>query len=159
ALGRATYEALQMDRGIANHLAEALGLSSRQNPLVLQLSGPSGGLGIPFELMRDGEDYLCFRQAMTRELSQQGAPTRRRTQPFRRFLKDLKKSGKRLRVLIVGSNSNGEVPMVTQEAEELTKLIRIAGVRVGLDPQVTTLTGADADYSKVVQTLEEGVFH
>lgn len=159
SLGRTMYEALQQDRGIANHLAEALGLSSRQNPLMLQFCGPSAGLGLPFELMQDGDEYSCFRHVIVRELFQQGASTRRRTQPFRRFLKDLKKSGRKLRVLVVGANSDGNIPKVEEEAHELSELFKTEGTRLGLQPQVTTLTGAGAEYSKVIHALEEGEFH
>jgi CheY-like chemotaxis protein len=162
SLGRATFEALQRDRRIATDLDRARTLSDARNPLWLELSGPSSGLGIPFELMHDGNDYLCFETVLTRRLAQEALPLTRKTEPFSSFLADLAKTGETLRILLVGANVDGKIPAVDIEVAELAQEVEVEVRRLGLKPRVDVLTGAAATWEAVGDRLRHGgyqVFH
>lgn len=160
ALGRDTYDALQQDRRLAIDLTRARELSwpSRsENPLWLQMNGPSTGLGVPFELMRDANDYLCFDHILTRKVSHEGLPLSRK-EPFHRFLAGLRPEP--LRVLLVGaSDIHGRLTAVDQEIAETEAEIRLETSRLGLPVQIETLTGERATWKNVREALQEGGFH
>jgi CheY-like chemotaxis protein len=162
SLGRATFGALQSDRRIAADLDRARTLSDTRNPLWLELSGPSSGLGIPFELMHDGNEYLCFETVLTRKLAQEALPLTRKTEPFSSFLADLAERGETLRILLVGANADGNIPGVEAEVAELAQEIEIEVRRLGLHSRVDVLTGADTAWESVRDRLQHGgyqIFH
>jgi hypothetical protein len=159
SIGQATLEALKQDRRIAADLDRVRALSDSRIPLWLEMSGPSAGLGIPFELLHDGDDYFCLHHILTRRLSQEELPLQRKTESFRRFLTDLAASGERLRVLLIGANSDGKIPAVEAEVTELAEEIRIEVQRLGLEPRIDVLTGNAATWEAVRDALHSGGHH
>jgi CheY-like chemotaxis protein len=159
SLGRATFEALQRDRRIGADLDRARTLSSARNSLWLELSGPSSGLGIPFELMHDGNEYLCFETVLTRKLTQEALPLTRRTEKFSTFIADLAKRSETLRVLLVGANADGKIPAVYAEVTDLAKEIELEIRRLGLKVRVDVLTGAATTWEIVSDRLQHGGYH
>lgn len=162
SLGQASYEMLQRDRRIASDLDRARALSHARNPLWLEFSGPSNGLGIPFELMHDGNEYLCFETVLTRKLAQEALPLTRKTEPFYRFLADLVKRGETLRVLLVGANADGKIPGVETEVAELAKEIELEVRRLGLKLHIDVLRGSATAWEIVRDRLQHGgyqIFH
>jgi DNA-binding NarL/FixJ family response regulator len=159
SVGKATFAALQMDRRIAADLDRARALSDARNPLRLELSGPSAGLGVPFELMFDGNEYLCLDTVLTRKLAQEELPLTRKTEPFSTFLADLSKKGEALRLLLVGANTDGKIPLAETEVSELVKEIGVEVRRLGLHSQVDVLSGTAATWETVRDRLRNGFYH
>jgi CheY-like chemotaxis protein len=159
SLGRSIFAALQLDRRIAADLDRARALSDARTPLWLEFTGPSSGLGIPFELMHDGNEYLCFDTIITRKLAQQELPLMRKTEPFSSFLADLVKKNEALRILLVGANDDGDIPAVGTEVAELAKEIEIEVGRLGLEVEVDVLVGAEASRETLSDKLQHQSYH
>lgn len=157
-LGDEIYNALLGDREISDHLSAAFALNDLANPLLLQFAGPAFGLGLPFELLRKGNEYLCFHHVLTRKLAQEGMSPTKNTKPFYRFLLNIAEK-KPLCALVVGANGNGELPMVEEEALLVAKQIKIEAARLGLAPEIRILIGPDATFSEVTKALGNGGFH
>lgn len=130
----------------------------------IQFSGPATGLGIPFELLRD-EDYLVTRHIMTRRLPHGGE----KRESFRDYVTALAASAeaardqtREFRALVVGSNSDGNIPQVEDEAKAIHSTLNQCLGELGLKYHVELLTGEAAAYSRVKMALETGdydMFH
>jgi CheY-like chemotaxis protein len=161
-IGDDIYEAISEERRIHGDLVAARALARRFSDLRLRFAGPAPGLGVPFELLRDEEDYLGLSHVLTRRIIRQGGG--RRPNPFHRFIGALceeRESPHRqpLRVLVVGSNSDGWIPAAEAEAGSLALAIEGDLQRLGLESQVVLLSGAEATYARVSEALRDGKFH
>jgi CheY-like chemotaxis protein len=159
SLGVALYKAVTDDRTIHGDLVAARALADRFSDLVLQLSGPSVSLGVPFELLRDNDDYLGLKYILTRRLVLPGGNQSRKPEPFHGFLSALIQRKEALRILVVGANSDGNIPAAEAEATELTLSLRESLTRLGLRHEVMPLIGPDASFGNVTQALRSGRYH
>jgi CheY-like chemotaxis protein len=157
SIGNATYNALTADRDVLGNLKAARALARGQGDVWLQFSGPSVGLGTPFELMRDevGEPVVLT-HILTRQITPLAA---RKSEAFHDFINELLKNGESLHMLIVGANSDGRIPAAEEEAVRLKWLIEANLYLLGIRHSVKLLTGTEADYKNVKQALREGNYH
>jgi CheY-like chemotaxis protein len=159
AIGVAVYTTLAKDQRILGDLVAARALAQRFSDLWLQFSGPSVGLGVPFELLRDGNDALGLAHILTRRLTQTGVSLSRKPEPFYDFLKSLLDEGERLRILIVGANSDGAIPSAEVEATTLADEIKASLGRLGIRHTIDLLVGDAANYGRIRKSLREGHYH
>lgn len=160
SIGKTVYEALARERRILEYLSVARALTRKRfSDLWLQFSGPAVGLGVPFELLRGegGEtDYLVLNHLLTRRLAEIDT---RKPEPFYKFIDDLRKQGEKLRILIVGANSDGNIPEAEEEATLLAHEIQSSFRSLSIVPEIDLLLGKEANYTKVKQALHEGRYH
>ncbi|MGH9801722.1 MAG: response regulator, partial [Blastocatellia bacterium] len=121
----------------------------------LQFSGPAKILGVPFELWQNAGNYLCRHHPLTRRYEIHGLA--QNTSTFHGLLESLRNG--RLRVLVVGSNSDGNVPAVDEEAELVAETINEETQRLGLNCGVKLLKSSQADYDTVCGELKNGGYH
>lgn len=159
AIGKALYETLMDDRRISDDLAAARALAKRSEDLVLQFRGPAVGLGSPFELLHDGGKYLSFNHILTRRLVHGGPSISRKPEPFHVFLKSLLDKNESLRILIVGANSDGNIPAAEAEAAAIEQAFEADLQRLGIAHEIHTLKGDQASYGEVSEALSEGGYH
>lgn len=158
SIGNAIYNAVTADRDIHGNLKAAQALARVHDDVWLHFSGPPVGLGIPFELMRDEEEEpLALTHIITRHMTSSGTT---KTEPFHDFINNkLLKDQERLRMLIVGANSDGRIPAAEQEAERLKDLIEADLRLLGIDCDIRPLIGMDAQYENVRRALRDGDYH
>lgn len=169
SIGRATYKGLAEQQHILTGLAAAQALVEAQPlaaastvskiPLWLQFSGGATDLSVPLELLHDGNDYLVFNHIVTRGLTQSGPFLSRKAGLFHEFLSGLAKKLGELRVLIIGVNGDGGIPVAEQEAKALGKAIKGELQDLGLTHRVTTLVGDNANYANVERALRQDGYH
>jgi DNA-binding response OmpR family regulator len=158
ALGEELYRVLMGDPSVGAAMMLGSELSSRHDPAVIQFNGDGAVLGVPFELLTDGNDHLCFEHIIVRRLTLEGPPTKK-GEAFHNFLDGVARSGEPLRVLLVASDSDGSIPLVDAEViavrNHLANVLDALGVRVAFDVLLT----ADATYHAVTQRLKSGQHH
>ncbi|MCG8353067.1 MAG: CHAT domain-containing protein [Chloroflexales bacterium] len=159
SIGEQLYRALLSDQRILGDLNGVRALAGHPKQLLLRLSGSAEGLGVPFELLHDGDDYLGFQCIVTRRCIPPGQQHFRKPERFHAFIEGLRHQHETLRVLIVGANSDDNIPAAEQEAEELATAISVDLERLGISARVTLLVGAEASYEKVSTSLREGNYH
>jgi hypothetical protein len=159
SIGQAIYDVLSSDRRVFADLLMARTLPIHAKDLRLQFTGPAVGLGIPFELLRTGRDNLALKHVLTRRVIQEGDSYTHRLESFRAFIEERWKAKAPLRVLIVGSNSDGKIPAAEIEADTLATAINDDLKRMGITPEITALTGERATYNEVCSALSDGRFH
>jgi DNA-binding response OmpR family regulator len=158
SLGKATYEMLGQDQRILIDLRTAQALAKPTDDLWLEFSGPTTSLGAPFELLRDS-DYLTFAHVMTRRLVLPNSTSLHNVQPFHVIVEKLLKEKQRIKVLVVGANSDGEIPTAETEAETVGDLIENQLKHYAADSEVTVLSGKQAEYKNVCDALAFGGYH
>ena len=108
------------------------------------------------ELMRDDADYLCLSHIMTRRLVGREHRMNEKAESFYRFIRNLARKGKPLRVLIIGANSDGEIPKAEEEARELESQMKSELKCMGMTEDTITLTGSDLTLDNVRSILASG---
>lgn len=156
SIGNEVYQVVSSDRRILGDLTSGRKLADRSSDLWVRFRGPAVGLGIPFELLRNEDDYLALNHILTRKLPQDYS---RKPEPFSAFLETLVEQGEPLRLLIVGANSDGTIPSAEEEAASLASDIDTDLRCLGIMPDITLLTGVDATYDNVRQTLQDDRYH
>lgn len=162
SIGDEIYEALSADPGVRNSLIAGQALVQHPRDLWLQFSGPPMGLGIPFELLHNGDYYLSYNHILTRRLLQSSPRPSRKTRPFHALLAGLLKQRETLRFLIVGANVDRQIPGAEAEAISLKGTIESDLKQLGIAHHVDLLLGTDASYGKVREMLHNGryqIFH
>jgi CheY-like chemotaxis protein len=159
SIGDAIYQALAREQRILGDLVAARALADRFSDLWIQFSSPPVGLGLPFELLRDGDDFLGYAHILTRRLHQTGPTFSRKPEPFHAFVEALLKDNKTLRVLVVGANSDGAIPEAEREATEIAAAIKRDLDYLGITSEVLLLAGRNASYARVSHELSEGRYH
>jgi CheY-like chemotaxis protein len=157
SIGKAVYEALARERRILENQSVARALTQQRfGNLWLQFSGPAMGLGVPFELLRDEGDYLVFKHVLTRRLLEVDT---NKPQPFYKFIENLHKDQAKLRVLIVGTDTDKQIPAAESEATELAKAIEADLKCLSIVPHIELLLGNEATYTRVREELHNGDYH
>jgi len=157
-LGRELHTALMSDENIAKAVIHGRNLSTRDNPAVIQFVGDGAVLGVPFELLTDGNDYLCFENIIARGLTSDGPPTKK-GEPFHEFIAQLAERGEPLRILLVACNSDGKIPQVDVEAAAVRRHLERALDALGIKPLFDDLRGLDATHKAVTERLRSGRHH
>jgi CheY-like chemotaxis protein len=159
SIGSTLYKLVTEDRSIHGDLVAARALAERFSDLAIHLSGPSVSFGMPFELLRDNDDYLGLKHILMRRLVLPGGGQSRKPEPFYGFLSALLQRKEALRILVVGANSDGAIPAAEQEATTLMHSLRESLTRLGIQHDVTALIGPDASFGNVTQALRSGRYH
>lgn len=163
SIGAAVYRTLVDQQLIFSLLsaAQAFTSSSAASSLGLQFSGPPSGLGVPFELMRDEDEYFALKHILTRRLSQGGPRFTQKSDPFFRFIEKLIKKDESLRILIVGANIGGNIPAAEEEASRLADSMRSDLSLLGIPHEITLLLGDNVRYQKLSEALHDNqhIFH
>ena len=158
SLGNAAYAMLGQDQRILSDLRAAQALAKPTDDLWLEFSGPAMSLGVPFELLRD-TDYLTFAHVITRRLELPTSTFLRNVQPFHITVEKLLKEKTRIKVLVVGANSDGQIPAADIEAETVAAMIEDQLKHYAAASEVTLLRGRQAEYSNVSEALTFGGYH
>lgn len=158
ALGKDIYDTLCSEPGIARAFAIAEAQSRQFGELWLQFCAMPLQLGVPFELLHNGADYLARSHLLTRRVIRNG-PSSRGALPFYKFLADLLKRAIRPRILIVGANSDGNIPEAENEAERLKATIESDLNELAIASSIDLLIGKDASYDNVSDALRNGHYH
>lgn len=161
SIGKAIYNSLAADRDVLGHLKAARAMARSPGDVWLKFSGPSIGLGIPFELIRDETSLpLALNHILSRRITSPLADgMTRKLEPFHEFVGEFQKSRRTLRVLIVGANSDGRIPAAEQEASQLKELIEAKLDALGIKHKVELLNGSEASYERVCQALGAEKYH
>jgi ActR/RegA family two-component response regulator len=159
SIGDQFYRSLIEEPRILGDLTTARNLAPRPEQLWVQFSGPPGGLGLPFELLRDEDIYLGLSHILTRRLLQPGPTFSRKPEPFHAFVEGLLRRREPLRALIVGANSDGSIPKAEQEASALATEIRDDLDRLAIPHEVRLLVGQEASYAAVRRELGYRHYH
>jgi CheY-like chemotaxis protein len=162
SLGRALYKILSKEPSIVEGLKAAY---LDPADLWLQFRGPARGLGVPFELLHDGVDYLAFRHVLTREVESVSGSFKRAS--FQKFIRSFLGGQVLLRILIVGVDDNDDKPSkytIQEEAEMLYRVNENELKCLGIRPDIRLLTGKEATSSRIGAELQDGrggyhIFH
>jgi CheY-like chemotaxis protein len=158
-IGKAVCRVLAGEQQIWGDFKSAQGLAKKAGDLWLRFIGPAPVLGIPFELMRDENDYFGHVHVIMRRLIQPTSVHSRKVEPFHAFISELRRHKTQLRVLIVGANSDGLIPAVDVESAALKTLFVDALQSLGIPHEVVLLIGTNAHYDNVRRALSDGRFH
>lgn len=158
--GRALFDELQRQPKFAELLRSATVQVQTDSGFLLQLLSPAAGLQLPFELLHDGEDFLCLKHSILRRVGGLGADFRRPNQELAKLIQALKKAGSTFRILIVAAQSqhsplpsiDAEITIVSELAQQ--GLQKLLGVRV----ETRILAGPAASIQGVREAIQDG-FH
>lgn len=162
SVGKAVYEALIKERDLLGKLVASRIFANAANPLWLEFTGTASGLGIPFELLRDENQYVFAQHhILTRRIQFEGFNTTRKTETFHQLVEKLIARQEPLQVLIIGANSDGRIPAAEAEARQVRQSLfaQMSVLGVTQEDSVTLLVGADAAYENVFRVLEENNYH
>lgn len=159
SIGSEMYKTISKEQRVQSELISAQRHAQNPKNLWLQFSGPAIALGIPFELLHNGDEYLARMHVLTRRIIQTGPTAWRKTESFHAFVSGLLKLNRRLRILIVGANSDGSIPDAEIEAESLKSTIESDLRQLGIPHEITLYLGAQANYVQVSAALQSGRYH
>lgn len=159
SIGEQLHKLLERDAGIFSNLVVAGALPDRPKDMAIEFSGPAECLGVPFELIRNGDDYLGMKHSLTRRLIKLPGSLSRSTKPLYAFVSTLVEDGVPLRLLVVGANSDGNIPAAEAEAAALAAALRADLERLGIGHEVTELIGDAATVEEVRRALGSGHYH
>jgi len=114
-----------------------------ENNAFLQLDIDQQMEGLPWEALNDGRDFLSTRMCFSRVLGSKSSSGR-----ARRF------NGEKLGILLVGSDSRGDLPGVACEVANIAQLLS----RAGFD-KIEVLEGPKATRQNVLKALNSGRFN
>ncbi|HYX72337.1 MAG TPA: CHAT domain-containing protein, partial [Nitrososphaera sp.] len=159
SIGAAIYNSLAKEGHVLADLTSARALAQRLDNLWLQFSGPAVGLGIPFELLRDADDYLSLDHVLTRRIIKAGGSFSRNLESFHQFINRVQEDSEILRILIVGANYDGNIPAAEAEAVSLYEAMEADLQRLGIAHEIRLLVGNEATYSRLREELRQGGYH
>ncbi|HVE72818.1 MAG TPA: CHAT domain-containing protein [Thermoanaerobaculia bacterium] len=158
-IGRELYQTLMKQPNLAEVLIRGGDFTSRQDPTVIQFTGNAPALGVPFELLTDGSDYLCFEQIIVRRLATDGLRPTQKGEPFHEFVATLAQTRQPLRVLLIAANTDGKIPHVDRELAEVRSHLENALKALGIEPLIHDVRGKDATYENCRKLLQSGRYH
>lgn len=156
-LGIRLHEEFMRQPTIAQYLTGA-SVQVPDHHLLLRFLSPATSLGVPFELLHDGEDFLCQKHPVTRRVAGLGADLRRPNQPLQALLRQIKKDGKAFRLLIVAAQLNeAPLPSISTEVEMVEELTRTElENHFGLRLDATVLTDTSANFGGAREAISKG---
>jgi len=162
SIGAAMYQTIASQRQIISLLsaARAFAASRLESSLSLQFSGPPSCLSVPYELMRDEDNYFAFSNLLTRRLSPGGARFTTKSDPFSSFIRKQLEKNEPLRILIAGADTDGSVPAVGDEVSYLADSIKSDLRILGIPNEITVLAD-NVSYLRLSEALRDGqhIFH
>lgn len=156
-LGDTLFQTIAREPKLYDKWASARALAPDRTDLWVRFRGPSTGLGVPLDLMREGAEYFCLQQILTREIDRAGLA--QPAVPFSQFLQELAVEGRSLRVLLAAANSDGKIPGVDQEVSILEAEIGSDLARLGVACEITALKSSEATYARLKAELRDGRYH
>ncbi len=156
SLGDDVYEDLSGDKQFLENFTRGQTVSQSSEDLWINFSGPANVLGVPFELIRVGNDYLCYQHILIRGITGYRIKS---IKPFHEFIEELNEQDETLHILIVGSNSDGEIPVAELEASRVTQILESSLSYLGIKVEITCLLEKNASYENVSSVLRSGKFH
>lgn len=158
SIGLDIFHILEADRRILGDLIAAQALAQHFSDLWIQFSGPPSCLRVPFELLRDEDEYLGLSHILTRRAFGRSRTSSRKPGPFNSFISNLVRRGDPLRILFVEGGSNALLPL-RGGINSIVKAIQTDLEHLGLANEVTLLSGEDANYEGVSDALSSGRYH
>jgi hypothetical protein len=104
-------------------------------------------LELPWELMHDGEEFLCLEQPLTRMPLGRAFPRRRRL--------SFPVQGDRVRALFVAADPAGDLPGAVAEVDAVTSALQ---ERWGSSLKIEVLKGSDASGRRLNEELRSGAY-
>lgn len=138
-------------------VTEGLATTTKPNDVWLQLSGPANGIGVPFELLHDGNEYLVFKHIVTRRIVP--ASNSHKLVSFQKFIRSFQGGQVPLRILLVGVDSDQSIPYAEQEVESLELAMKNELKSLGIRNHIKSLVGAKATRANVSSALRDGNYH
>lgn len=161
SVGDTLYQSLKSHSSFSNNFQIGKSEIAHRHSRTMQIvfRGPPEGIGMPFELLYNNE-YLLLEHPISRYIVRQDEPVTP-AQRFYEFLRECRAKGKQIRVLVVGANSDGNIPAAEQEAIEVAENLRRISTQLGIKPQldVRLFVGADATHQRIVDELNTGSYH
>lgn len=156
SLGSVVYQKLSSENHFLENLTRSQTIVQNSSDLWIHFSGPAPLLGVPFELINDGNEYLCRNHVFIRSLTGYKV---RAIKPFHEIIEEFYNTKQTLQILIVGSNSDGSIPEAEVEAKQIKNQLKLSLQCLGLKSEITMLTGKEATYENVVEKLRSKKFH
>jgi CheY-like chemotaxis protein len=155
AIGKQIFDALFNERLLLENLTKTLTKANSTDDVWICVQGSANALGVPFELMHNEKGYLSHRHIFTRKLNGYDISNKK---GFHQFIDDLGE-GEKLRVLIVGSNSDGTLSRVEEEIELVRNEIEKSLNHIGIEPAIACLSTEEATHRRVSEELKSGEYH
>jgi CHAT domain-containing protein len=126
---------------------------------VLRFVGPASGLGIPFELLGEGEEggAWCLRRVIFRQLELTDHVSHK-TQAFSRLIAHLLEKKEELRILFV-AGSGARTYVYDSEIEALAEEVKADLRGLGLSCRVSMVPSSLASVSFLRQVIRDGRHH
>ena len=115
-------------------------------------------IGLPFELLFDGREYIALRHPLARTISDITLAGAEAVQPFSAHLASLASRGGRLRILLIEANTSLSLDNVHKEVEVLTSLFHRELRESLVEKEVTVVRSEEATYDEVARLVEVGQF-
>jgi DNA-binding response OmpR family regulator len=154
AIGTAVAEALKQDQRVYADLNTAMALASQRHQLCLEFIGPPETLGLPFELLLLGSNYLATSHVISRRIE---SPMSRKLESFSKFIRDLATAKAPLRILLISSNVDGCIPAVELEIDTLSSLLCRELDQLGLKYKIEIMK--DPQHDILVEALQKNEYH
>ena len=156
SIGKEIFSLLFSEKKFLENLSKAAANANSSGDLWIRINGSPSALGIPFELLHNDRYYLAQRHIFYRSLTGYELKNKK---PFHAFLRGLSDNNETLRVLIVASNSDGEIPRVEDEARIVRNEIETSMKFFGIKLKITFLSTGVNSYDKVSSELKSGNYH
>jgi CheY-like chemotaxis protein len=163
SIGSALYQTLARNQQLVALLstARALAANNSSGEVALRFIGAPAYLSVPYELIRDEDNYFSLAHPLTRGVSQGGPRFSTKSDQFFRFLKKQVEREEPLRILLASANSDGKIPSVEREVSVLAESIKADLKVLGIDNEITILNGGDLSFDNLREALRDGqhIFH
>lgn len=119
----------------------------------------ANGFFLPFELLHDGNEYLLQNYSILRYMRSRAFFGHRLT--FAGFIQSSIRNQTQLRILIIGSNSDGRIPKAEYEAIQVRERLStiLSQLNITPKPMIRLMVGAEANYEDVVSELLSQQYH
>lgn len=131
--------------------------ATQENPenLSIVFDGPRNYLGMPYELLHDGQVPLVVRHPLCRQVT--GVEVRH-PESFNTFLQGLRHSPQPLRVLLIASDTSNNLS-ADREVIGLKNLIELKAKMLDMAVEIEIVSTAKASVTAVQQKLESRSYH
>ena len=158
SLGQLLYERLFEASPTLIGRYSAAQARGRPKDLCIYFRGGREFVGLPFELLFDGREYLALRHPVTRTVSDVSRAGAQAMRSFSGRVKALASKGERLRILLVEANTIPPLESVQKEVDELASLFQQELRQPLVEKGVTVVRSHEATYDEVAKLMEMGQF-
>ncbi len=156
-IGQSLYRQLFDAMPILTGRYNAILARVKRRDLHIIFKGEREALGIPFETLFDGQDYLVLQHQLYRFVM--GVPPITSALPLADWLARLREKGEPLRLLLIAARPRSPGLAVDEEIQAIRQIVIKEAPRIGLRVQVDTLPSERATYTAVLTALEQGGYH